>query len=88
MDTTPIKDLADSHVHLQWHVYALTLLVGLRHLGALISSVRNGGGAVNIVKTFFYGENLPKDMGKEHQAKLEASRHPFEHPKFHHKHHK
>jgi len=67
MDT---PDLAGLSQAMQLRI--MEVVVALKLLGSFISSVRNGGGLVRIVKSFFFGENLPKVIAQDYQAELSA----------------
>lgn len=65
-------------IPVQYQVYILYFVVGLKLLGQFISSVKNGGGLRRIILTFWFGENLPKPLAEECRRKESSA--PFSNP--------
>ena len=67
-DFTSAPDLSGFPTQIQLHL--LTLYIVAKAIGALYSSIRNGGGLKRIMTSFWLGENLPKPVNQDYKAEL------------------
>ncbi len=78
LDFTSAPDLSGLPTQIQLHL--LTLYIVAKAIGALYSSIRNGGGLKRIMTSFWLGENLPKAVNADYKVAMSTPPFPDSKP--------
>lgn len=71
MDLTEIPGLSvQNQLHATW------VVIALKYLAELYSSVRAGGGLRRIILSFWFGESIPKVIAEDYKTELSTETKP------------